>query len=175
MNSSALTVGSSYRMKDALGREQNYHILAKEERTGMSTVLDLSNPSRPIKRIAIKKHRIIKEVRACAVQPDESALKTPISTTQLYIVKTGSNTYKIGCTDDIEERMRAGRTWCSTMSKVAVRTIPKLKTGEWRRYEKKLLSRFAPQRCTGGGTEVFKLNNLQVQQAVGYLKTMRFN
>ena len=171
----SILAGASYRMRDAVGREQNYHILSHDDQTGVTTVLDLSKSSRPIQRIALSQHRIIKEIRACAVQTKDAIDADSISTTQLYIVKTGSGTYKIGCTDNLDARMRAGRTWCSTMSKVAARTIPKFKTRQWRRYEKKLHSRFASQRCSSGGSEVFKFNNVQVQQAIGYLKHMRFN
>ena len=168
-----IQIGQSYRLMDALGVAHDYCILGYDGRTRKHRVADLSKAHRPAKHIRLSEHVMIKPVRQCAVHAEEA--KEVPSTTELYIVQTGPGTYKIGCTDDLQARMRAGRTWCADMRAVATRTIPRAKTGAWRRYEGKVHKRFSNKRCARGGSEVFKFTGVELQNAVAYMRRMRFD
>lgn len=163
--------GQSYKFLDTKGNEQAYAILEYDAASGTHRVMDL------VRRKNARKHlgglTIVKSIRKCSVRPNTTKL-TP-STTQLYVVQTGSGTYKIGCTDDLDARMRAGKTWCAKLRLVATRTIPAQKSSEWRRYESKLHKRLAKKRCVDGGNEVFALKMAEVNVLKRYMKNMRFD
>lgn len=163
--SRTIVLGERYELRDSAGSKHDYQFIHYNSRSGKYTVRDMQRKSTETKRVKLDTHTIVRRVSS----------KTNKSTTELYILKTGANIYKIGCTDDLDARMRAGRTWCSNMSRIASRTIPKPKTGNWRRYENKLHSRFSQSRCQGGGNEVFKFTVKELQDAAGYMNRMRFD
>jgi hypothetical protein len=168
-------MGESYKMMDDNGKEQMYQIIHYDAHTRKCRVVDLAKAGRPTKHIRMDNHTLLKAVRSCAVQPEAAKNADTKSTTQLYILQTGPGTYKIGCTDNLKTRMRAGRTWCSNMRAVTTRTIPKHKTSDWRRYEGKVHRRLSKKRCHRGGNEVFKLTGAELKDAIGYMNHMRFD
>ena len=167
--------GQTYKMMDANGKEHAYAILGYDAKSETYRVADLQNGGRRHSHKNLRDFTILKPLRKCSVQTNPKTTTPFESTTQLYIVQTGSGTYKIGCTDHLEARMRAGKTWCANMRQVASRTIPKHKTLNWRRYESKVHKRMAKNRCANGGNEVFKLNAAALREAVKYLNNMRFD
>ena len=94
--------------------------------------------------------------------------------TQLYIFQLDNDKYKIGCSDNIEKRLKAGKTWSASIQKVISRKIPPMKSSKWRFYEKKIQDKFSERRVKHGGTEIFNFNKETVCQAVNFLKNMRF-
>jgi hypothetical protein len=159
----------SYKVLDANGKVRYYSVAKTNESNKCCVVSDLANPSAPRRRISLNRHTVLKQLLACYTH---KTLQRPQSPTQLYILKTGRDTYKIGCTSDLATRMRAGRTWCSRMSLVASRTIPARTQKSWRYHEQKLLHFVAARRCNGGGNEVFRLDARNLRQAVQYMKRM---
>lgn len=159
-----LSIGKRYRVRDGSGKTHKYDVLNFNERSGRYTVRDATQSSPVTKRITLGHFSVVQRL------PFQNQTKT-----QLYILKTGAGIYKIGCTDDLSARMRAGRTWCSRMTKVASRAIPYHKSGNWRRYEKKLHARFSGNRCQSGGCEVFRFTSQQVQDVTAYMKRLRFD
>lgn len=163
---SHIELGQTYNMTDAAGRKRQYKFLHFNARSGKYTVRDMDRASSGTTRIQTKDYSV----------PRRTPSNTTVANnTQLYILKTGAGIYKIGCTDDLEARMRAGKTWCPRMTKVATRMIPRHKTRDWRRYERKMHRRFSDNRCEAGGCEVFKFTNAQASDAVGYLGRLRFD
>lgn len=170
----AIETGMSYRMMDSKGNEQTYSIVNYDPKSSTYEVVDLGKNGRRARK-NLQNFRILAPVRKCSVQKKPNAVPEKKSTTQLYIVQTGSGTYKIGCTDDLDSRMRAGRTWCANMRAISTRTIPKHKTAHWRRYESKIHKRLSSKRCKEGGNEVFKLKSADLHGAVKYMHSMRFD
>lgn len=101
----------------------------------------------------------------------------PKPLTHLYIFKIGNDDqhiYKIGCSDNIENRKKEGKTWCSEIQTVATRRIPINKSANWRYYEKKLHMRFSSNKCVNGGNEIFEFSETELETAKKYLKNLRF-
>lgn len=159
----------SYKVLDGNGSVRYYSVAKTNESNNSCTVSDLANPGGPKRRISLDRHTVLKQLRACYTH---KAIRRPQSPTQLYILKTGRDTYKIGCTSDLATRMRAGRTWCSRMSLVASRSIPTRTQKSWRYHEKKMLRFVAARRCNGGGNEVFHLDASSLRRAVQYMRRM---
>ena len=164
MSGQTLLLGERYHLRHPSGETGDYQLLHYNPRSGKHTVRDMRSGSSETKRMVLDGHSVVRRIR-----------QSTSSTTQLYILKTGAGIYKMGCTDDLMARMRAGRTWCPDMVKVASRTIPKPKTGNWRRYENKLHARFSSNRCRNGGSEVFKLSTHDAKNASQYMSRMRFD
>lgn len=170
-----IETGHNYKMIDSNGKQYAYEIVDYDPQNGTYGVADLQNGGRRYAQKDLRNFTVLKSLRKCSVPSKKANVNTSSSTTQLYIVQTGSGTYKIGCTDDLEARMRAGKTWCANMRQVTSRTIPKHKTQNWRRYESKVHKRVAKNRCANGGNEVFKLNMSGLKDAVKYMHNMRFD
>lgn len=162
-----MELGQTYTLNDAAGHRRRFRFLHFNARSNKYTVRDMERASSGTMRIQMKDFSMARRVPS-----NTGAIH---NNTQLYILKTGAGIYKIGCTDDLEARMRAGKTWCSHMSKVATRAIPCHKSRDWRRYERKVHRRFSKNRCEAGGCEVFKFTNAQASDAAGYLARLRFD
>merc|ERR1711865_778850 len=99
-------------------------------------VLDLKDG----KEKRVGKNRIFKadRIRSCTAQNKINKKKMhKYPDPHLYIFKTGSNTYKVGCTRNISKRMKQGKTWCPMMEIVMTRAIPSEKSMNWQRYEER--------------------------------------
>tara|TARA_B110000046_G_scaffold85655_1_gene93711 strand:- start:1805 stop:2320 length:516 start_codon:yes stop_codon:yes gene_type:complete len=170
-----IEAGKSYKMMDANGKEQHFAIVNRDANSGTYDIIDLANAGRRHTHKSLRNFTVVKPVRKCSVRTKCANPTVHSKHTQLYIVQTDSGTYKIGCTDDLDARMRAGRTWCANMRTVATRTIPRHKSANWRRYEGKVHKRVSKQRCSNGGNEVFKLKRGDLRMAVKYMHNMRFD
>lgn len=94
--------------------------------------------------------------------------------THLYIFKLNDNIYKIGCSDDVEQRLKQGKTWSSRISMVAKRKIPASKSCDWRNYERKVHKKFGDFQCKEGGKELFEFGPDEACKAAKFMKHMRF-
>lgn len=159
----------SYKVRAFDGRVRYYLVKKADAYADRYKVVDLVNPNGPVRTIRARRHEILKQVRTCSAH---SPPRVAQSKTQLYIVKTGKDTYKIGCTNNLAVRMRAGRTWCSRMSVVATRAIPDDTQNTWRFHEKRLLRFVQASHCRGGGSEVFHLNAAALRRTVTFMQRM---
>jgi hypothetical protein len=96
------------------------------------------------------------------------------SNTQLYVFKLHSGIYKIGCSDNIEARLKQGKTWSPHIELIINRRIPAQKSFNWRQYESKIHKEFDNDRCKNGGTEMFHFTQQRLNEVVNYIKHMRF-
>ena len=95
-------------------------------------------------------------------------------TLHLYMMKTGSDVYKIGCTSDVKRRVRAARTWCPEVSIIATRQIPSKEATYWRRHEMKVHDMVRKYRCSKGGTEVHVVRREEVSAFSALFNGYRF-
>lgn len=124
-------------------------------------------------RVAFRRSPRLKE----AYRAGKTSRPLKTSETTLYIARTGSGIYKIGCTDNLKQRMRMAKTWCEEVRLIATREVPVSSSGKWREYERKLHSRFEASRCArpNGGKEVFRFSAQEKDRAVSYIRRMHFN
>ena len=164
--------GFSYRLMTKAGVTRDVTVLSYDGIDKRHKIVPVGSKSAQNIKMSDFTHH--KKIRTCRAIQNNRAPKNEKST-RLYIFKVGNNSYKIGCTSDIDARLKAGRTWCANVQHKGSRCIPFHKTKHWRKYEQKLQREFANKRCANGGTEVFRFNNKEATQAVSFLKTMKFD
>jgi len=164
--------GSTYRLTK--GRSVQ-HVKCISSHKGSSYLVTNAAHKQSIPhRVHASQFDTIKLVRACTHKPIIRKRAAQAMTTQLYIFQIGRCTYKIGCSDNVDSRLRAGKTWSAMAKTKATRSIPAAKTGLWRKYEKRVHTKFQNNRCPSGGREVFRFSSSEATRAVDYLKRMKF-
>lgn len=114
-------------------------------------------------------------IRKCTLKPQPQARSRAVAAaTQLYLLKTGPNIYKIGCSSNVQARMRSGRTWCPMMQLVATKKIPATKVLNWRTHEQQVKDEFEWARCPDGGTEIFRFSPAQLERVKTRLQHFNF-
>jgi hypothetical protein len=167
-----------YKISRNAGNSTRTVVCAGVEPDGSCLVHPKGRPATDVHRVSPAQLAVVRKVRDCALKRVHYAHRKlsggKKTTTQLYVLHIGNGYYKIGCSDDLDKRIRAGRTWVPKIEKTATRTIPEAKTGNWRKYERRIHSKFSANRCAQGGKEVFRLNRQDVGNVVEYMKKMRF-
>ena len=115
-----------------------------------------------------------RKIRVNTLKQRKQHQKFKNCTTQIYIFKLDNDRYKIGCSDNVEKRLKAGKTWSNHIEHIASRKIPPMKSANWRYYEKKVQTRFSTMRAKDGGTEIFMFDNKAATAAISFLKNMKF-
>lgn len=171
-----LEIGANYRLTTKSGNTRDVTIVGHNAVDRRFLAKVLHGNAKGTQAIRLSDFASHRKIRACAARSpiDKRTEKRAPLNTQLYIFQLDKGTYKIGCSDDVEERLRTARTWCANLQKKATRKIPVSKSANWRTYEHKLHAKFARQRCANGGTEVFRLTAAQANEAIEYLRRMRF-
>lgn len=104
--------------------------------------------------------------------------KASANKTHLYIFKIGPELYKLGCSDNVEQRMKQGKTWCSSIQLVMKRKIPTSCVHEWRKYESKMHEMVkviqSRKRQGTGGREIFHLTLPNLKRVKEFVRTMNF-
>lgn len=85
--------------------------------------------------------------------------KTARNDVVLYLMKTGKETYKVGCTKDVQQRLRAAKTWCAEVSLVAQRSVPCAHAPFWRFHERRVHAKLSQFQCKKGGKEVMQIRS----------------
>ena len=186
----AVVPGFTYKMETASGRELFLKLTAYDPIYKRWLAEDAATENSKPTYVNLKEYSSIVPVRTCAVPKHRPLLAARVknrrraarrasnASTCLYIIGIGNNHYKVGCTDNIEQRMRQGKTWCSNMHLVAKKNIPRVHTGNWRLHERNVHEAVAQgSRCghsKTGGTEVFRLTPHALERAKQFLRNMRF-
>lgn len=97
----------------------------------------------------------------------------------LYILQIGKNLYKIGCTENVERRMKQGKTWCNFMKLISKRRIPSEKSLNWKKYEQNLHKQVQTlnfhEQSKEGGSEIFYMSAKNLLLAQSILKNLKFD
>lgn len=94
--------------------------------------------------------------------------------THLYIFQLFENIYKIGCSDNVENRLKNAKTWSPNIKLISQKAIPVDKGANWRSYEKKLHAKFEKNRFGNGGSEIFNFSDSEIAYVVKYVQKMSF-
>tara|TARA_B110000046_G_C12843198_1_gene334541 strand:- start:50 stop:568 length:519 start_codon:yes stop_codon:yes gene_type:complete len=168
-----MQAGNAYRLTTKSGRTRDiqyvsYDPVAKRD---MVRVLHVRNTNP--QEIKLGNFSTCRPIRKCNAKQRPLAT-TRAAETRLYLLKTGTNIYKIGCSSNVQERMRSGRTWCPMMQLVATRKVPTSKVLNWRTHEQQVKDEFKWARCPDGGTEIFRFNPAQLERVKTRLRYFNF-
>ena len=164
-----LHTGNAYRFTTKFGRTRDMRVVGYDPIQKRQLVKPIGKATAKTQSLRLADYSKVRTIRPCR----QLAKKQP-KRTALYMLKTGTQTYKIGCTNDLEQRMRSGRTWCAVMERVATRAIPADKVNNWRAYEQEVMRKFEKKRCNAGGTEVFRMNAREASEATKFLRGFKF-
>ena len=98
--------------------------------------------------------------------------KSDTSQIYLYMCNIGDTTYKVGVTCDPERRRKQINTYTPQATMKSIVKVAKTKGSQWASLEKKVLDRFATHRLSGGGKEVFRLDQTQAAACAGYMRAV---
>lgn len=87
----------------------------------------------------------------------------------LYICKVGHNTYKYGCTGNVDRRLKQIQTYCPNARFVSKTKIPAKRSANWSQYESKVLARFSSE-GRAAGREVLRLDDQKLREVIDYTR-----
>ena len=144
MQFAAMQKGGYYALTDKSGQRKTYRCCQ------VRPTIKVVETTRRAKAFVFQseKYTCVRPSRQCTMKKDASR------GCYVYVFRVGKDTYKIGCSADVDRRLKQGRTWCSEIEKVA--TLP-LRDASWRKQEQQLHHMLRQHRCSKGGTEIFKM------------------
>ena len=169
-----LESGCHYRLTTKSGKSRDVVVVNNDPIERRVIVKASHGNAKGMQTIRLSDYTNCRKIRACAARNTIKKVATRNPNTHLYMFQLDKGIYKIGCTDDVEGRLRNARTWCANLEKKATRKIPTHKSANWRSYEHQVHNHFSAKRCANGGTEVFRFSAKEAADAIDYLKTMRF-
>lgn len=100
--------------------------------------------------------------------------KTNTADVYLYVCKIGADTYKYGCSSDVNRRLKQIQTCCPGAKMVSTTKIPSKSNANWSKYEAEVLRKFAERSAAtsraAAGREVMKLDGAQLDEVVQYTR-----
>lgn len=91
---------------------------------------------------------------------------------QIYLMSIGDGTFKAGCTSNVDQRLRAARTWCPDARVIARRRVPDHCGIMWRQFEKSFLKMLPSY---DGRSEVVRMSQSEMRDAKRNLRSLSFN